>query len=153
ASIAAIGGAAFWFFYTAKMKPRVQFDVDCRFMNVAGEPHSRLAEIQLVFKNTGFVEHRLWNVTVSVHALGNEAGLGEVSDRGEADFARRILPKTQLVPDKYRYFFVRPGVQQIITHIIGVPDDVSAIRVTAGFDYNRDDKFPHTAQRLFEVPG
>lgn len=70
----------------------------------------------------------------------------------EIQFPTRILAKTQLIPQHYGYYFVRPGVRQVITHTIEVPATVSAIRVTAGFDYHRDDRFPHTTRRVFQVP-
>lgn len=151
ASILAIVTAGGWFLYTTKFKPRLQFDVECRFLPIAGA-QALLAELDFVFRNTGFVEHRLWNVTVSVHALADESRVESVPDTREVQFSRRIVPKTQLVSGHYGYYFVRSGVRQVVTHTIEIPRDVSLIRVTAGFDYTKNDKYPHTARRVFQVP-
>jgi hypothetical protein len=152
ASIAAVLGAGAWFVYTTQFKQRLQFDVDCRFVRLPHNPRALLAELQFIFENKGFVEHRLWNLTVSVHALEEESRLEAKAATQEIQFQTRVLPKTELVPKQYGYYFVRPGVRQVITHIIEVPVDLSVIRVTASFEYNRDKEYPHTVRRIFSVP-
>jgi hypothetical protein len=111
-----------------------------------------IAELQFIFENQGFVEHRLWNLNVSVHALDAEDTLTAHKKTGEIEFSRRVLPKTQLVPRRYMYYFVRPGVRQVITHTIKIPSAISLIRVTSSFDYHRDDRYPHTICRVFQLP-
>src|SRR4029453_7439911 len=118
ASIGAVIAAGVWFIYTTQFKQRLQFDVECRFAHLLENPRSLLAELQFIFENKGFVEHRLWNLTVSVHALETERQLRAKPDSNEINFPRRLLPQTQLVPKRYGYYFVRPGVRQVITHII-----------------------------------
>jgi hypothetical protein len=152
ATILAVVGGGWWFLYTTQFKPRLQFDLDCQFVRLPHNPKALLAELQFIFENQGFVEHRLWNLNVSVHALDAEDTLTALKKTGEIKFLKRILLKTQLVPRRYMYYFVRPRVRQIITHIIEVPSAVSVIRVTASFDYNRDDRFPHTIRRVFQLP-
>ena len=152
AAILAVAGGGWWFLYTTQFKPRLQFDLDCRFVRLQRNPKTLLAELQFIFENHGFVEHRLWNLNVSVHALDAEDGLTALKNTEEIEFSRRLLPKTQLVPRCYMYYFVRPGVRQLITHTIEVPSALSVIRVTASFDYNRDDRYPHTIRRVFQLP-
>ena len=151
ASTLAILAAGGWFFYTNQFKQRIQFDVECRLLSLRTNNHSKIAEIALVFENKGFVEHRLWNLHLSVHDLACERYLTSKLDTRELEFKRHILPKIQLVPEQYGYYFVRPGVRQAITHIIKVPAAVSAIRVTASFNYHQDVGDPHTARRVFPV--
>lgn len=151
ASVLAVGAAAAWFLYTTQFKPRLQFDLNCSFVRMLTNPERLLVEIQFIFENKGFVEHRLWNLNVSVHALDGEGALTFKETTKEVQFPKRLLPKTQLVPQHYGYYFVRPGVRQIITHIIDVPADLSAIRVTSSFDYHRNDHYPHTNRRLFQI--
>ena len=79
-SILALAAAAFWFFRTSKAKQRIQFDIDCRIYPLAANPDQKVAEIQLCFENKGFVEHRIYNLTVSVHALDSETDL-QTKDR------------------------------------------------------------------------
>jgi hypothetical protein len=152
ASIVAVLAAGAWFIYTTQFKQRLQFDVDCRFVRLPHSPRSLLTELRFIFENKGFVEHRLWNLTISVHALEEESRLESKPKTRETIFRRRILEKTELVPEGYRYYFVRPGVQQVISHIIEIPADISVIRVTSGFEYNRDSEYPHTVRRIFPVP-
>ncbi len=142
---------AWWFLYTTQSKPRLQFDLGCRF--IARSEKERLAELQFIVENKGFVEHRLYDLSVSVHGLVREAGPANDPGPSGTDFPIRLFPKTSIVAPQIGYYFVRPGVRQVITRVIHVPSSVSAIRVTAGFLYERDREYPHTARRIFEVAG
>ena len=151
ASVLAIAGAAWWFLYTTQFKPRIQFDLGCEVLRVSGTDSPRIVEIQFIFENKGYVEHRLYNLYVSVHALAETNPPTAKPQTGEIEFKRRVLPQVSIVPKEYGYFFVRPGVRQVITHTVAVPIDVSIIRVTSSFSYHRGDRFPHSARRVFVV--
>jgi hypothetical protein len=150
-SILAIGAAALWFLTTTKFKPRIQFDLGCNFLPLNGNNDSLITELQFIFENKGFVEHRLYNLNVSVHTLESDKDLPVKPVTKELLFNRRLLPKVSIVPKPFRFYFVRPGARQVITHIIIVPASLSVIRVTASFDYNGSGKWPHTARRVFEI--
>jgi hypothetical protein len=47
------------------------------------------------------------------------------------------------------YYFIRPGIRHVITHIVPIDAGVSLIRVTAGFYYVKGAAYPHTARRVF----
>jgi hypothetical protein len=154
ASFLAITAAAWWFLATTRFKPRIQFELDCQFFEIEASPDNVVAELQFIFENKGFVEHRLYNLLVSVHALGESSGVSERAETRELLFKEQILQKVSIVPKKFGYYFVRPGARQVITHIITVPKKHGIIRVTAGFEYHRGDRYPHTARRVFEIkPG
>jgi len=149
ASVLALIGAGLWFLYTTQFKPRIQFDLDCRFFAPVPGHDGLLAEVNAVFENKGFVEHRLYDLTLSVHGL--QESPPPTTRTGEVQFARRLLRRISLVPEKYGFYFVRPGVRQVITHSILLPPDVTLLRVTAGFNYTRNGAYPHTARRVFSV--
>ncbi len=152
-AVSALGiiAAGVWFVYTSQYKQRIQFDVECTPVFLPHNTTAKLIEVAFAFENKGFIEHHLWNLNLSVHSLDDETKLTSKSKTGEVEFNRQVLAKTQLVPKKYGYYFVRPGVSQIITHIIEVPTSVSVIRITASFDYQRDGQYPHTVRRIFDV--
>jgi hypothetical protein len=148
-SILALAAAAFWFFRTSKAKQRIQFDIDCKIYPLANNPDQKVAEIQLCFENEGFVEHRIYNLTVSVHALDSEVELQTKEGTGELQFQRRILARKQLIPPLGDYYFIRPGIRQVIAHIVPIDTRASLIRVTAGFRYVERGAYPHTSRRVF----
>src|SRR5712691_7472727 len=82
-SILALAGGVFWFFRTSKAKQRIQFDLDCRVYPLANNPNQKVAEIHFCFENKGFVEHRIYDLTVSVHALAAEQTLDTKEKTGE----------------------------------------------------------------------
>jgi hypothetical protein len=156
-SLLALAAAGFWFFRTSKAKQRIQFDLDCKIHPLAGNANDKVAEIQFCFENKGFVEHRIYNLSVSVHALESEQALATRDATGELQFKRRILGRKQLVPPIGKYYFIRPGIRQVVTHIVPIDARASLIRVTAGFYYVERGAYPHTARRMFStglsVPG
>jgi|HubBroStandDraft_6_1064221.scaffolds.fasta_scaffold474531_1 hypothetical protein len=46
-----------------------------------------------------------------------------------------------------------PGVRLMVTVIIPVQSSASLIRVTAGFQYDASEDYPHTARRSFPIQG
>jgi len=148
-SAAGILGAGWWFLETNQRKQRVQFDVDCRFFRPPDSKQLILAEVWCVFDNKGFVEHRLYDLCVSVHVdVPSRPQL-----RGDApiDLWFPVISRKSIVPAETRYYFVRPGVNQVIRHVVKVPETARLVRVTASFGYHRDDKHPHIASRIFAV--
>lgn len=150
-SAAGILAAGWWFVETNQRQQRVQFDLDCRFFRSPVEGSRRLAEIWLVFENKGFVEHRLYDLRVSVHA-DIPAGSTPPRERESGPWFA-VLSRASIVPKATGYYFVRPGVYQVIRHVVDVPAAARLIRVTASFDYHRGDQYPHTARRIFAVGG
>jgi hypothetical protein len=149
-SLLALVAAAVWFVRTSKFRQRIQFDVDLKTYPLPANPAMLVGEVQFILENKGFVEHRIYNLTLSLHSLESDAGLETREGTGELLFGTPILRKTELVPPSYTYYFVRPGVRQVITHIVSIPA-VPVIRVTAGFAYQRNDRYPHTVRRVFPV--
>jgi hypothetical protein len=150
ASTSAILAGAWWFLVTTQHKPRIQFDLGCRFFHVPGHSEWLLAEVQCIFENKGFVEHRIYDLTVSLHTIDPTDRLAPPSGIPELSFKRRLLPKTPLVPPQTGYYFVRPGVRQLITHTVTLPSNVEIVRVTAGFSYKQT-RDPHTARTILPV--
>jgi hypothetical protein len=140
--------AAWWFVYTAAFHPRIQFDIECRPTGsaIAGR---LIVELSFVFENKGFVEHRLYDLKYSLHTIADAV---VSQDDGQVRFPTRLQGLTSLVPSEIGYFFVRPNVVQSITHIVAVSDGITHLRVTAGFSYRKDARWPHTARRVFSLP-
>src|ERR1700690_3003260 len=113
----AVLAAAWWFLRQSQVQQRIQFDVACdfKYCNTLGV----LAEIRFEFDNKGFVEHRLYDLTLSVHGL---TAVGDNTLPAGPLFERRLFPKATIVPPAYKYYFVRPGVHQVITHSVFLRD-------------------------------
>ena len=112
ASFAAIVAAAWWFFVTTKFKQRIQFDLGCSFHPLDTNADSVVAELQFIFENKGFIEHRLYNLNISVHTLESERELQEKEKTKELLFKKQLLPKVSVVPKEIGFYFVRPGARQ-----------------------------------------
>lgn len=109
ASTVAIIAAGIWFIRTTQYKRRLQFDLDCRFVRLNNNDEFIIAELQFIVENKGFVEHRLYNLKVSIHTLNSEVDLKEKEESKELIFDRIILDKVEIKSFRYRYFFCQAG--------------------------------------------
>lgn len=150
-SLIAFIAAAGWFLTTNKFRRRIELDVDGKILPLPDNPDSKILEIQISFENKGFVDHRIRKLTVSVHGLNSETGLETKDKTGELIFDKEILQETNLVPQHLNFYFVRPGVRQVVSHIVPINGHVSLIRITAGFDYDRHGYYPHTVRHIFST--
>ena len=149
AQIAAIVTGAWWFFFVRRWERRVQFYVDSKVIWVADNGRDALLVIDLVLENKGFVVHRIFNPTLSVHGPDLEKSVLRQSDDFEASFPVVILPKTHVLEE--RKLNVRPGVSQRITFSIPLTDSPPFVRVTAGFSYDRRNRYVHVARQVIAV--
>lgn len=162
--------AGWWFFTTAKSKQRIQFDIETTFFKIDDEDYPLAAEIKLIFENKGFVEHKIHDLALAIYGMKNTKG--KRTHRKKDDqfiFSKLILDKTRIVKKDPGYYFVRPGVAQIVTEIRKIPANISTIKVLGGFTYIKrhfnktsdrgaftkpyvKHNHPHTALRIFEIP-
>lgn len=141
----AILGGGVWFLYTTQFKPRVQFDLDCRVFPLNAADDSYLVEVWFIFENQGFVEHRLYDLSLSIH------GLQPGSSTTGRKFLRTLSPREVVVPRRYNWYFVRPGVHQVVRHYVVLEAPGPLLELTAGFNYRRESDWPHTARRVFSL--
>jgi hypothetical protein len=151
---AAIAAALLWFVVTAAFAPRIQFDVDVGFTRI--ETNEIVAELRFIFENKGFVEHRIYRLKASVHRLGDRLEMkpGTAIERlalGERLFPREESGDSSLIPKDFQYYFVRPGVRQMITHVVLLPADAKFVTVRSSFWYDRRGLTPHSTHRVFSV--
>ena len=67
-----------------------------------------LAEVVFVFENKGFVEHRLYDLSLSVHGLSPTLLSDSTARTGRA-FNVKLYPRQVIVLARYKWYFVRPA--------------------------------------------
>jgi len=147
--IAGLLAAGWWFLYTTQFKPRIQFDLGCEIKRLGADTY--LIEVLFMCENKGFVEHRIYDLSLSVQGTTADSIDKARTEHGSHIFSRQLFPKTTIVPQKYGWYFVRPGVRQLITHQLVLESPGPFIEVTAGFTYRKRSAWPHTARRVFAV--
>jgi hypothetical protein len=150
-SLFAFIAAGVWFVTTNKFRRRIKLDVDGKILPLPSNNDKKILEIQICFENKGFVDHRIRKLTVSVHAPKSETGLITKETTRELKFEKPLLDETNLVPEHLNFYFVRPGVRQVVSHIVPIDGHVSLIRITVGFDYDRRGYYPHTVRHIFST--
>ena len=150
-TIAGFLSAGIWFYWTQKFKPRVEFDVDCRFFSLNEKSNILITEIRFIFSNKGFIQHTIKLLELSVHGLCGENPINVKLENNNVIFTGDILKRQSAIPKGW-HFWVRPNVNQVITKIIKIENKYKVIRIIASFSYKDSKKSLHTAQRVFQMP-
>ena len=142
---------ALWAYYRfrreAPLEYRVECDLDCDLMGQ--QNGSTVAMFTVSIHNRGNVEHRCSRLALRVR------GIKTGSDMTVREDKRLLFPvelfKADLVPPDFGYYFVRPGIKQLITFTAMIPEGISFILARVSFKYVGSDDL-HTAEKSFRVP-
>ncbi len=129
-------------------KPRIELDVDVEFLGPQLGQH--LASIAIQVHNRGAVNHQIEQLEIKIRGLKGDAPLEVLPGLAQrVNFPHKIVEANNIM-GKYKYYFIRAGVQQRIHYHTAIPEGVRYILVWAAFHYSRaGDK--HTVERIFEV--
>lgn len=137
------------FFREGTHRQRIEFDID--FHNLGVRNSDRIIEIGAIAENKGNVEQKFNSMLLRIRGIDNDSKLIELKDHKP----RLIFPidsknKWEMIPKKYKPFFVRPGVKQRFPIVVKIPVDWTHIQVKITFNYNGT-KDIHVAERAFQT--
>jgi len=136
------------FFREGSHKQRIEFDIDCRDLGVAGQ--ERILEIGCTAENKGNVEQRFDDIRVTVRGLQRGAALKEIDGHEPRLAFPEKLQRASLISAKYKYYFVRPKVKQRFPLVVRIPVSWSHVHVRGTFKYKGTDEI-HSAERAFSL--
>ena len=134
------------FFREGQHAPRIDFDVTCEFFGPQND--SRVAAFTIYAHNKGNIEQKF--VRISLRLLGIR--LNDTLDLREdlrLNFPHS-LAKAEVIPEKFGYYFVRPGVNQQISFTTIIPADIRFVLARAAFKYE-DSNDLHTTEKVFDI--
>jgi hypothetical protein len=143
--------AAGWGYYRlwreGILRPRLEFSIDCEFLGP--ENGEYITQFILRARNKGLVRYQFSQIVLSVRGISTDGGV-HFWDGMEPriEFPLSIL-KADVIPDNYNFFFVEPGVEQPITYITKVSENIGYVLVKAEFQYDRFT--PHSIAKAFQV--
>ncbi|SDJ47277.1 hypothetical protein SAMN04487926_15324 [Paraburkholderia steynii] len=144
-------GAAIWvYFRFARERTharRVEMTIDCTFHGL--QEGKYLAEFTFQLKNKGLVVHRFRRLRLRVRGVANGDVLQPWSEQpSRVAFPARVIDEEDVLFSKrYAHIFVEPGVEQLITFVGAIPEEISFILVRAEFEYA--DGRTHSTERVF----
>ena len=145
--------SAIWAYFRFRkenpLHPRIEFDINCNFL---GPQHdSYLTSFIISAHNKGNVEHKFSEIKLRVLGIKTKDTLTDLEGYSPmVKFPQVIMKGVNIVPNKYGYFFVRPGVNQTFNYTTQVLSDIRFIIVRAAFKYQSTNEI-HTAEKVFEV--
>jgi len=128
--------------------PRIEFSIEC---NVYGpENGDFLTEFLLIIRNRGDIQHKFNRITLRVRGIENGRPLCHWEGyEPRLSFPERVLDNVNVIPKGYNYFFVEPGVVQVLTYVTKIPSSIKYVQAFALFEY--DEYTPHTTERVFQM--
>jgi hypothetical protein len=131
-----------------KSVPRIEFSIDC---NAYGpEKDDYLTEFLLIIRNRGDVRHEFKKIVLRVRGLESDKALCYWDGHEpRLSFPIKVLDDIDIIPEGYNYFFVEPGVDQILTYVTKIPSSIKYVMALALFEY--DELTPHTTERVFQM--
>jgi hypothetical protein len=130
--------------------PHIELRVDCQVHGPDDDAY--LIELLLLLTIGDLCDNSLEaSCSVSAASSGiNHFPIGQGFEP-RLKFPVTLVNGAEVIPPRYNFLFVEPGVPQTITYTSKIPASMKYILVHVEFRY---DKFtPHTAERVFQLAG
>ncbi len=139
---------------------RIEFGLDAMIIGVQNGFY--LLEFITTINNKSLVQKEFSAITLRIRGIKNDEAIGlwtatviddetkepkKVKTR-RINFPEKILKET-IIPPKWNYIFVEPGVKQEIIYTTPIPEDIRYILATVEFHY--DAKTLHTAEKMLTL--
>jgi hypothetical protein len=127
--------------------PHIELRVDCQFLGARNG--QLLTTVSVIATNSGQVLHRFERVILRIRGIKDERFEYWEGKEPNAHFPHKIL-ETNLVPGKWSFIFIEPGVTQRISLTTLIPIEYTYVLVHVEFEYKK--YWPHTSEAAFAVP-
>ncbi len=133
---------------------RIEFSLDATIIGVQNGFY--LLEFTTTIDNKSLVQKKFTAITLRVLGIKKDENIGlwtttvnhkEINTK-RINFPEKILKET-IIPAKWNYIFVEPGVKQKITYTTPILEDITYILATVEFHY--DASTPHTAEKMLAL--
>jgi hypothetical protein len=147
--------AAVWGYFRFRKErthnPRVEFSIDATIF--PAQEATRLVEFRLLANNKGSVVHRFRSIKLRVRGISAGTAIAQCGCRGaRTSFPEKLIDDEEVIyKAKYDHIFVEPGVEQTITYCTAIPAEMAFIVAHVKFFYDKEELWPHSAERVFAV--
>ncbi len=122
--------SAMWAYFRFRkehpLHPRIEFDINCKFFGP--QQNSYLTSFTISANNKGNVEHEFSEIRLRVLGIKTGQPLTDFLERPPmANFPVEIMKGVNIVPPKFKRFFVRPGVNQAFNYTTQVHENIRFI--------------------------
>jgi hypothetical protein len=104
----------------------------------------------LIIRNRGDIQHKFKKIVLRVRGIesGRPLSYWECYEP-RLSFPAKVLDNVNIIPTGYDYFFVEPGVEQVLTYVTKIPSSIKYVQAHALFEY--DELTSHTSERVFQI--
>jgi hypothetical protein len=126
--------AGLWVFYKYYRegfhRPRIEFDIEC---NVVGSNESdSIVEFVVIANNKGKIRFTFHELQLRVRGINEGESFAYWRDSKRMEFPEKVLDEN-IIPSKYKYYFVEPGINQAISYITKIPKNMRFVVAFAAF--------------------
>ncbi|MBZ9730050.1 hypothetical protein LB467_10165 [Salegentibacter sp. JZCK2] len=137
------------FFREGSHRQRIEFDID--FQNLGVKNSDRIIELGAIAENKGNVEQKFKSMRLRIRGIDKDSELKELDNyKPRLAFPIDLETNWEMIPEKFNYFFVRPGVKQRFPIVTKIPSNWTHILVKISFKY-KGTRDIHTTERAFRI--
>jgi hypothetical protein len=125
--------AALWFIITTKAKKRIQLDVDAVIFDATDNHY--ICEAHIIIENRGHVPHKIYDMALSLRGLRDDMEEPVIETKNGSINLGEKIGDTKSITNSY--YFIRPGVKQVIKHNLLIPKEYKLISILCGFTYKK----------------
>lgn len=154
--------AGIWVFYKyfreGFHRPRIEFDITCNIIDSNQDDY--LLELTLLANNKGNIRFTFTELMLRVRGIEQDTAIEFWGDTKRAEFPVALINEN-IIPPRFKYYFVEPGVTQPISFTTKIPKNIKYIVAYASFKYRHRFKIKlcppavirekHTRERVFDL--
>jgi hypothetical protein len=136
------------FFREGSHNQRIELDLECIDLGINGK--YRIVEVAITAINKGNVEQKFDDIRLKIHGIVNGQELKDIKNHSPRLRFSEEKPSISVIPEKYKYFFVRPSVKQRFPVVLKIPANWSQLQTRSTFKYLGTNEI-HSAERAFKL--
>ncbi len=140
--------AYYRFFREGSHHQRIEFDIDYIDLGTNGE--YRIIELGVIAENKGNIGQTFDQIRLKVRGINEGEELQEIKNHEPRLSFPEKLPVVEVIPKKFKYFFVRPSVTQRFPIVLRIPIGWSQLHARATFKYSGTNEI-HSGERAFKL--
>ncbi len=136
------------FFREGAHNQRIEFDLE--YVDLGINNNDRIIEVGIIAINKGNVEQKFDKISLKIRGMLKDKKLCEIENHEPRLKFPEEVADISVIPKKYNYYFVRPGVIQRFPVVIKLPANWSHLHTRSTFKYLKTNEL-HTAERSFRL--
>ncbi len=115
-------------------RAKIEFDIEHKILGTTDSDY--IVEFHIILKNKGSIKFTFKELLFRVEAIKDTKSLKNRKNCCRLKFPIPLIEEN-LISQKYKYYFVESGIEQIVSYVAKIPIECAYILTFASFKYRR----------------